>query len=524
MATVQERPPTVTGDRPRELVRLVTAGSVDDGKSTLIGRLLLDTGSLLSDHLDEVSGDRGTPDLAAITDGLRAEREQGITIDVAYRFFSTQRRSFILADTPGHERYTRNMFTGASTADVAVLLIDARAGVVRQTRRHAQIAALLGVCHVVVAVNKMDLVGWQAERFEAVRAEVVELARRLEIPDVRTIPISAAHGGNVVRRSERAAFYDGPTLLEYLEDVDVQADRDIERLRLAVQWVGRPGEGSNRFYAGQLAAGRLRAGDEVLVLPAGTHSTVTAVDTLDPDAQDAVPPMSVTLELSDQLDVGRGDMLVSPSDPPPLARELETTLCWMTEEPLRAGQRLALKHTSRTVRATVQALEERTDPETLEREADPPALELNDIGRATFRTSSVVLADPYATNRVTGAFILIDEQSNETVGAGIVREAREVEAGPPTRRELTWHPSALDRAQRWSTRPMSRPDVRRCTWRRWRSRFPPRCDRYSTHSTAKGRLRAGAAQAPRRGPRPGSATRTRNAASARSGSGSAPAS
>jgi bifunctional enzyme CysN/CysC len=451
MTAVRERPPTVTPDRPRELVRLVTAGSVDDGKSTLIGRLLLDTGSLLSDHLDEVSGEGGAPDLAAITDGLRAEREQGITIDVAYRFFSTDRRSFILADTPGHERYTRNKFTGASTADVAVVLIDARAGVVRQTRRHAQIAALLGVRHVVACVNKMDLVGWDARRFEEVRRDVDELAERLDIPDVLAIPISAAHGDNVVQRSDASAFYDGPTLLEYLEEVDVQADRDADRLRLPVQWVGRPGDGTARFYTGQLAAGTLREGDEIVALPSGVRTSVTALDTLDPEASDAAPPMSVTVELSDQLDIGRGDMLVSPEDQPPLARELETTLCWMAEQPLRPGQRLALKHTTRTVRATVQALEERIDPETLEREPEPAELELNDIGRATFRTSSVVLADPYATNRITGAFILIDEHSNDTVGAGIVREARAGQPGPPVRRHLTWHPSTLDRAERWST-------------------------------------------------------------------------
>ncbi len=436
----------------RDLVRLVTAGSVDDGKSTLIGRLLLDTGSLLSDHLDEVSGREGVPDLAAITDGLRAEREQGITIDVAYRFFATPRRSFILADTPGHERYTRNMFTGASTADVAVVLVDARAGVVRQTRRHAQISALLGIRHVVACVNKMDLVEWDAARFQECERQVHELASRVNIPDVVVIPISAVHGDNIVRRSERAPFYEGPTLLEYLESVDVQADRDTERLRLPIQWVGRPGDDSARFYAGQLASGTLRVGDRVHVLPVGVTTTVTALDTLDPDPNAAVPPMSVTVELSDQLDIGRGDMLVSPDegDRPPAARELETTLCWMAEEPLHPGQRFALKHSTRTVRATVQELQERFDPETLERQPEPRALELNDIGRARFRTSSAVFADPYAANRLTGAFILIDEHSNDTVGAGIIREARAVEAALQVRRDVTWHPSALDRAERWA--------------------------------------------------------------------------
>ncbi|MBV8966743.1 MAG: adenylyl-sulfate kinase [Mycobacteriaceae bacterium] len=432
----------------RDLLRLATAGSVDDGKSTLIGRLLLDTGSLLADHLDDASRS-GALDLASVTDGLRAEREQGITIDVAYRFFSTPQRAFILADTPGHERYTRNMFTGASTADAALVLIDARKGVVTQTRRHAHIAALLGIEHMVVCVNKMDLVGWHRGRFEEIHDQVLDMVRRLEIADLAVIPISALHGDNVASRSEHTPFYDGPTLLEYLEELDVQAERDLTRLRLPVQWVGRPQGRESRLYAGRIVAGTLEVGDEVLVLPAGVSTTVTDIDTLDDDARTAVPPMSVTFELADQLDVGRGDLLVAPADQPAGARELDCTICWMTEEPLHPGRRYALKHATRTVRATVQAIIERTDPETLERDLEPRALALNDIGRVTLRTSAVVVADPYAVNRVTGAFILIDEDSNDTVAAGVIRTARPLEPGRERRRDVTWHPSALDRDERW---------------------------------------------------------------------------
>jgi bifunctional enzyme CysN/CysC len=303
----------ITGQR--ELLRLATAGSVDDGKSTLIGRLLLDTGSLLADHLDDVSRG-GSLDLAAVTDGLRAEREQGITIDVAYRFFSTARRSFILADTPGHERYTRNMFTGASTSDVALVLIDARSGVVTQTRRHAHIAALLGIEHIVICVNKMDLVGWDPARFAEIFGQVHDVMRRLGVADLMVIPMSALHGDNVAVGSERTPFYQGPTLLDYLESVDIQADRDLSRLRLPVQWVGRSRDGDSRLYMGRLASGTLAVGDEVVVLPAGVSTSITEIDTLDGEVETAVPPMSVTFGLADRLDVGRRDLLVSPGEAP----------------------------------------------------------------------------------------------------------------------------------------------------------------------------------------------------------------
>jgi bifunctional enzyme CysN/CysC len=437
------------GTSERELLRLATAGSVDDGKSTLIGRLLLDTGSLLSDHLAEVSGNGAEPDLAAVTDGLRAEREQGITIDVAYRFFSTDRRSFILADTPGHERYTRNMFTGASTADVAVVLIDARSGVVTQTRRHVHISALLGIEHVVVCVNKMDLVGWDPGKFREISEQARELARRFGIPDLVIVPVSALRGDNVASRSTHTPFYAGPTLLEYLEEVDVQADRDLWRLRLPVQWVGRPQDGGSRLYTGRMISGTLRTGDEVVVLPAGATTTISEIDTLSDGSTEAVPPLSVAFRLVDPLDVGRGDMLVSPGDEPPNARDLEATVCWMSDEPLHLGRRYALKHTTRTVRVTVQEIIDRTDPETLETQPEPTSLALNDIGRIRLRTSAPIFADRYAKNRGTGSFILIDEASNETVGAGVIREAQAVEVGRAVRRDVTWHPSALDRDDRW---------------------------------------------------------------------------
>jgi bifunctional enzyme CysN/CysC len=443
--------PETTAD-PRELLRLATAGSVDDGKSTLIGRLLLDTKLLLSDQLAAVSHGRdGAPDLAALTDGLRAEREQGITIDVAYRYFATPRRAFILADTPGHERYTRNMFTGASTADLALVLIDARTGVLTQTRRHAQIAALLRIPHVVVAVNKMDLVDFSPERFDEVAAEARALGENLKLPELQVVPISALDGDNVVDRTERMSWYDGPPLLEILETVDVAADLDTDEshLRLPIQWVARPPDGGRRVYTGQLAAGRLAPGDEVVVVPSGAAATVTSVETLDPDRHEAVPPMSVSITVAEDIDIGRGDLLAAPQNRPPAARELDTTICWMTEQPLAPGRRYALKHTTRTVRATVQAINDRWDPETLEIFSDPSSLELNDIGRVSLRTSSPVLADPYRRNGVTGAFILIDEHSNDTVGAGIIREAREVKPSIEGRRDVTWHPSALDRSNRW---------------------------------------------------------------------------
>ena len=438
----------------RQLLRIATAGSVDDGKSTLIGRLMHDTDSLPLDHLEAVTDEEGIADLAALSDGLRAEREQGITIDVAYRFFSTESRSYILADTPGHERYTRNMFTGASNAHVAILLVDARAGVLRQTRRHARIAKLLGIKHFVATVNKIDLVDFDQNRFDEVAGEPQQMAARLGGAELSVIPIAAKHGDNVVHRSENTPWYPGPTLLEYLEGVELSAPQpEAAKLRLPIQWVSRPTADERRRYTGRLAAGTISVGDEIVSLPAGTRSTVTAVDTLDDDRTTAVAPLSVSVELADDIDVGRGDVFVSGADDatlPVLARELDATVCWFTETPLRAGDRVALKQTSKTVRATVQAIHTRLDPETLDELDNPVELSINDIGEVTLRTSSVVVADSYSDNRDSGAFILIDETSNDTIGAGTIIEPREVKPGSQTRNDIRWHPSALDRAHRWS--------------------------------------------------------------------------
>ncbi len=437
----------------RQLLRITTAGSVDDGKSTLIGRLLHDTDSLPLDHLEAVTDEDGVADLAALSDGLRAEREQGITIDVAYRFFSTATRSYILADTPGHERYTRNMFTGASNAHVAILLVDARAGVLRQTRRHARIAKLLGIRHFVAAVNKIDLVDFDPVRFDRVETELRQMSDRLGGAELTVIPVAAKHGDNVVHSSVRTPWYEGPTLLEYLEDTEISAPQpESDHLRLPVQWVSRPTADQRRRYTGRMAAGTLRVGDPVISLPAGSRSTVTVLDTLDADRASAVAPLSVSIELADDIDVGRGDVFVSAAEGavlPVLARELDATVCWFAEKPLRAGDRLALKQGSRTVRATVGELHTRLDPETLDELDGPVELALNDIGEVTLRTSSIVVADPYSENRDNGAFILIDENTNDTVGAGTISDPREVQPGAGARNDIRWHPSSLDRDYRW---------------------------------------------------------------------------
>ncbi|HWE80366.1 MAG TPA: GTP-binding protein, partial [Gaiellaceae bacterium] len=335
-----------------ELLRLVTAGSVDDGKSTLLGRLLFDTKQILADqleHIEETSLRRGDGyvNLALLTDGLRAEREQGITIDVAYRSFVTARRRFQLADAPGHVQYTRNMVTGASTADVAIILLDARKGVVEQTRRHSYIAAILAIPHVVVAVNKMDLVDFSAERFAEIEADLQALSSRLGLHDERAIPMSALQGDNVVERSDAMPWYDGPTLLEHLESIELAGDRDLEDRRFPVQWVIRPMSDEHhdyRGYAGEVAGGVWRAGDEVVVLPSGRRSRVAAVETFEGPIELAIPPQSVTIRLEDDLDVGRGDMLADPERPPIVAREIKAELCWMSERPLEPGARLAVKH------------------------------------------------------------------------------------------------------------------------------------------------------------------------------------
>jgi sulfate adenylyltransferase large subunit len=414
-----------------DLLRLVTCGSVDDGKSTLIGRLLYDTKQVFVDqleHVEETSERRGDGyvNLALLTDGLRAEREQGITIDVAYRGFVTPKRRFQLADAPGHVQYTRNMVTGASTADVAVVLLDARKGVIEQTRRHTLIVSLLGVPHLVFAVNKMDLVDFDEERFRAIEAELEALTAALGVPDEVAIPIAALHGDNVVQGSERMAWWDGGTLLAHLEAIEIASDRNLHDRRFPVQWVIRPMSDEHhdyRGYAGQVAGGVWRAGDEVLVLPSGQRTRVASVDTADGPIDAAVPGMSVTIRLEDAIDVPRGDMLVDPDDQPVAARELAATVCWMSERPLQPGARLGIKHTTRTARVVVEGIDGVVDMETLgEREADQMAL--NDIGSVRLRLSSPLMTDPYASNRATGSFILIDEATNDTVAAGMVRSAR----------------------------------------------------------------------------------------------------
>jgi bifunctional enzyme CysN/CysC len=403
-----------------DLLRLATAGSVDDGKSTLIGRLLHDSSAILADQLDDLRGRDGELDLSRLTDGLRAEREQGITIDVAYRYFATARRTFILADTPGHVQYTRNMVTGASTADLAIILVDARNGVVEQTRRHAFIASLLGIPHLLVAVNKMDLVGYSEDAFDAVVRDFCVFRPQLAVRDVAYVPISALLGDNVVERSAAMPWYGGLSLLEQLETVEIEADRNLDEVRFPVQYVIRDGASDYRGYGGQLGGGVLRPGDEVLVLPSGQTSTVASIDSFDGPLEVAVPPMSVTVRLADDLDISRGDLICGPTDRPALARDLVADVCWMADAPLRAGGRYAIKHATHTARAIVEAIEDRVDVDNLTRAAAPAELALNDIGRVRLRTSKPLAFDPYARNRATGSFILIDEAANDTVGAGMI--------------------------------------------------------------------------------------------------------
>jgi sulfate adenylyltransferase large subunit len=417
--------------RTSELLRIATAGSVDDGKSTLIGRLLHDSKSLLEDQLEHVvqtserRGD-GYVNLALLTDGLRAEREQGITIDVAYRYFQTTRRKFIVADTPGHEQYTRNMVTGASTADLSIMLVDARKGVSEQTRRHAFIASLLRIPHLVVCVNKMDLVGYDEAVFYSILDELTDWAARLEIPDITFIPISALNGDNVVERSMAMQWYGGAPLLYHLEHVVIAPDRNLADVRFPVQWVIRPMRDEHhdyRGYAGQVAGGVLCPGADVVVLPGGRRTKIAAIDTYSGEVDVAFPTMSVVLRLVDELDVSRGDMIVEPEDPPTSARELEASICWMSERPLAPSDRYVIKHTTRSAKAVVKEIEHRVDVNSLEH-VSAGQLALNEIGRVRLRSSSPLVVDTYARNRTTGSFILIDEGTNDTVGAGMVLAAK----------------------------------------------------------------------------------------------------
>ncbi len=415
-----------------ELLRLATAGSVDDGKSTLIGRLLYDSKSIFEDQyaaIELASQRRGeeAPNLALLTDGLRAEREQGITIDVAYRYFATPKRSFILADTPGHPQYTRNMVTGASTANLALVLVDARNGIVEQSRRHAFLATLLRVPHLVLCVNKMDLVDYDQAVFESIREEFEQFASRLDIGDLTSVPISALNGDNVVTRSANMPWYEGSALLHHLEEVYISSDRNLTDVRFPVQYVIRPRKDSHhdyRGYAGTVAAGVLKVGDEVEVLPSGLTTHIAAIDTPNGPVEECYPPMSVTIRLTEDVDISRGDMICRPHNQPTMSQTLDATLCWMADQPLQPGKRYAIKHTTRWSRAVVRTLHYRVDVNTMHREEGVESLRRNDIGRVTLRMTTPLFADEYRRNRTTGGFILVDEGTNQTVAAGMITEAQ----------------------------------------------------------------------------------------------------
>jgi bifunctional enzyme CysN/CysC len=419
-----------------DILRLATAGSVDDGKSTLIGRLLYDSKSIFEDQIEAVertSRDRGEDytNLALLTDGLRAEREQGITIDVAYRYFATPKRKFIIADTPGHIQYTRNMVTGASTADLAIILIDARKGLLEQSRRHAFLTTLLKVPHLVLAVNKMDLVDYDQETFERIKDEFTAFAAKLDVADLTFIPISALHGDNVVDRSANTPWYDGPSLLHHLENLHIASDRNLIDARFPVQYVIRPQASTDpelhdyRGYAGQVAGGVLKPGDEVMHLPSGLTTRIKRIDTADGPVDEAYSPMSVTLLLEDDIDISRGDMICRPHNRPQVTQDLDAMVCWMSDDrALTSRTKLVIKHTTRTARVLVKDLHYQLDVNTLHRDEDAERLELNEIGRVTLRVTQPLFADAYNRNRTTGGFILIDEATNHTVAAGMILESR----------------------------------------------------------------------------------------------------
>lgn len=414
-----------------DLLRFNTCGSVDDGKSTLIGRLLYDSKSLMEDQLEalQVSADLtggGQINLANLTDGLRAEREQGITIDVAYRYFATPRRKFIIADTPGHVQYTRNMVTGASTANLSIVLVDARLGVIEQSRRHTCIASVLRIPHLIVAVNKMDLVDWSEERFLEIRREFEAFLPRLDIKDVKFIPLSALAGDNVVEPSLRTPWYPGPTLLGHLESVHIGSDWNLEGFRFPVQWVNRPNVPNDpelhdfRGISGQISGGVVRVGQPVMVLPSGLKTTIEEIWTLDGRLEEAYCPQSVTLRLAHDLDVSRGDTVVGLTSMPGVSTELRARICWMNPRPLQAGRKYFLKHTTQTVQAVVTSLENRLDIANFEALTQPKELAVNDLGEIRLRTSRPLVFDGYSVNRLTGSFILIEPGTNQTVGAGML--------------------------------------------------------------------------------------------------------
>ena len=412
-----------------ELVRIATTGSVDDGKSTLIGRLLYDSKQIFQDQLDAVedaSRRRGTDylDLALLTDGLRAEREQGITIDVAYRYFATPKRKFVLADTPGHIQYTRNMVTGSSTANIALILVDARNGVLEQTRRHSFLASLLGVPHLVLCVNKMDLVDWSQDRFNEVVEDFRDFARRLDIHDLRFVPVSALKGDNIVDRSANMEWYHGPTVLELLEDIHIGSDENLIDVRFPVQYVIRPHRHDfpdYRGYAGKIAGGLLKPGDEVMVLPSGFSSRIAKISTYEGDLEEAGPPLSVIVTLKDDIDISRGDMICRPHNQPHSSQDIDAMVSWMSDgPPLREGSKYSIKHTTRWGKAMVKDLQYRLDVNSLHRDSDADRLGLNEIGRVRLRTTTPFFFDEYRRNRETGSFILVEDGSNNTVGAGMI--------------------------------------------------------------------------------------------------------
>ena len=413
-----------------ELLRFTTAGSVDDGKSTLIGRLLHDSKSIFEDQMEAIvasSEKRGEDrvNLALLTDGLRAEREQGITIDVAYRYFATPLRKFIIADTPGHIQYTRNMVTGASTANAAIILIDARNGVVEQTRRHTYIASLLGIPHILACVNKMDLVDWNRERFEEIKKDFREMADKIESDlDVHFLPISALLGDNVVDKSENMTWYGGPTLLGLLETLPIENDLNRSEPRFPVQYVVRPMREEfhdYRGYAGRVAGGVFRPGDAVTVMPSGQTSTLAAIDLAGTEKEAAFAPMSVTFRLADDIDISRGDMIVSGDCTPEVTQDLEIMVCWLGEKPLQLGGKYGLKHTTRDARCIVKAIHYKVDIDTLEKVEGAESVELNGIAHVTLKTTVPLCVDPYKRNRDTGSLILVDEATNVTVGAGMIQ-------------------------------------------------------------------------------------------------------
>ena len=411
-----------------DLLRFATAGSVDDGKSTLIGRLLLDSKAIFEDQMESIhatSQSRGYDydDLSLFTDGLRSEREQGITIDVAYRYFATPSRKFIIADTPGHVQYTRNMVTGASTADLGLVLVDARQGLTEQSHRHAVILSLLRVPHLVLAVNKMDLVDYDQEVYNKIKDQFTQFATKLSIPDLEVIPISALKGDNVVNRSEHMEWYTGQTLMHHLENVHVASDRDLVDTRFPVQYVIRPKSDSHhdyRGYAGQVAGGVMKPGDEVMVLPSGLTAKIEAIDLFDQEIEAAYPPMSVTVRLDDDVDVSRGDMICRPNNAPKPSQDIDAMVCWMVPEPMRVRQKLSIKHTTRVGRAMIKDIQYRLDVNTLHRDQETKELGLNEIGRVQLRTTVPLLCDAYSKNRMTGSFILVDEATGVTVGAGMI--------------------------------------------------------------------------------------------------------